>query len=639
MTSPSPLQPSSPRVNRANWLGRYLGVEQDFDDKLKGVLTEALSSVQDAFGDLRDDNISTKAKRQQFSLAGKTIRGVIGDIFGRTENLVKDHRQDAAMAAVDAELYDNRGFLARIFKDPTERSQYADSLRATAARNIDATLTRVFETEKPLSARVYDSRRLADGSVSRAINNALARGDSARDLAKNVEHMIDPATPGGISYAARRLGRTEINNAFHGQSIHDAQESPWTQAMQWNLSKTHVIPDECEEYAAIKEFDVNHVPEKPHPNCRCYVTPVSQDYQSFEDDLVNGKYDDYLDQVLGVDAAENRSAQEGFAAGSSKFHDEVAKAKQTGKDIYPWAGISPDDRKLVQKFNLDRQTAPEPEQTVEERLAASKKKLKDAKVPKSIQEAKNAAQVGNWLRANYDGLEVVNFDYAAIDTRAAQEIAEGFVDHQAKFPKVNLRRLIVKPIVKYGDPLTVNASTNEIDNRTATEIVFNLNALAKYDWYKKEQKRLIESGWFSDRKGGEKPWRSTLIHEFGHVIDFSAGRESIGLNLDPAPYRGKRKAGDALIPVWDPDGTKWDGTPKAIRQYEGWVKVNAPSDYSLDQKDASRIQPDEYIAEMYSNFMETEPDRQVPAAKAIVQLMHRKLRESKRDPFVKRKTK
>ena len=292
---------SNPIENKANWLGRYLSVEKRFTDKLAKVLSEAALNIDDYFGDLVKENVSTKVARVRIGLAHKEIRRQMRDIFGTTKNLISNHQQDAAVAAVNAKLYDEKGILSWLLPNPVDRLQYADSLRQTAKRNIESTIVRTLFTEKPLSARVYKTEALANGLVSKTINNALARGDSARNLAKDVRALIDPTVPGGVSYAAMRLGRTELNNAFHAQSIFDTQETPWVQSMRWNLSKRHEKDpgDECETYAATGSFSKENVPEKPHPNCRCFVTPELPDYDDFENALIQGHYDSYLDSVMG----------------------------------------------------------------------------------------------------------------------------------------------------------------------------------------------------------------------------------------------------------------------------------------------------------------------------------------------------
>ena len=210
-------------------------------------MVDAAKDVDKVFGKLNDTNISRQIRRQQLALAHKEIRKSINGLFGEAGNLIRNNRQDAAVAAVNAHLFDERGVLARLFKNPVDRQNYADSLRQTARRNVESTVTRVLETELPLSQKVYKTRALANGYVSHAINRGLSRGDSADDIAASVRHLIRPDTPGGVSYAAKRLGRTEINNAFHAQSIHDSQESPWVDEMRWRLSKVHVTDpgEEC----------------------------------------------------------------------------------------------------------------------------------------------------------------------------------------------------------------------------------------------------------------------------------------------------------------------------------------------------------------------------------------------------------
>jgi hypothetical protein len=300
-----PGNPSG-KARRANWLGRYLEVEKRFDKELKAALLDATKGIDEALVELTGKKtISARTRRLQLSLAHKEIRNQMNYLFGDVGNLVRSHRAKAAVAAVDAALLDESKLLARMFKDPIKRKAYADSLRATAERNIEAVVTRVLHTQQPLSRRVYKTRALANGLVSSAINRGLARGDSADDIARAVHNLIDPNTPGGVSYAAIRLGRTEINNAFHAQAILDAQQKPWITHMRWNLSKVHQEQGcVCEDYAAVGLFSLEHVPPKPHPNCRCYVTPEAEDYEDFENSLVQGHYDSYLEDIL--DASEGK---------------------------------------------------------------------------------------------------------------------------------------------------------------------------------------------------------------------------------------------------------------------------------------------------------------------------------------------
>lgn len=301
MTSPAPIARGSTVSRRANWLGRYLDVERSFDRQLYSDLKEATKGIDSVLVPLvGKKNISSQVRRLQLSLAHKEIRNRMDGLFGNVTGRIRHSQKAAATAAVDAALVDESSLIARLFPDPDERKGYAESLRLSAARNIDTVMTRVLFTQQPLSKRVYKTKALANGMVSRAINNGLASGASAADIARSVHHLVDPATPGGVSYAAKRLGRTEINNAFHAQAIKDAQDKPWIQQMRWYLTKEHRDDpgDACEDYARIGLFPVEKVPDKPHPQCRCYITPEPEDYDTFETNLIQGQYDPYLDEFL-----------------------------------------------------------------------------------------------------------------------------------------------------------------------------------------------------------------------------------------------------------------------------------------------------------------------------------------------------
>jgi hypothetical protein len=148
---------------------------------------------------------------------------------------------------------------------------------------------------RDLSPRVYKNAALASGAVERTIRAGLIQNLSAKELAENVEKYISPKTPGGVSYAAMRLARTEINNAFHeAQKIEG--EAPWVRGVKWNLSNSHPTsrPDKCDAYARLNShgmgrgiFPVGNVPDKPHPHCLCYLTYETMSEKNMVDVLAN----------------------------------------------------------------------------------------------------------------------------------------------------------------------------------------------------------------------------------------------------------------------------------------------------------------------------------------------------------------
>lgn len=295
----SPLYSPEPKRNyRANWLERFLGVERKTDAKVIAVLEQAAIDAEKALSKVGGDDLPANTKRLQYNLALKSIRRTIAELFYDVEDIIRDSSKDAAVAAVEAGISDDAKALKALFPDAAERSDYLDSLKQTAERNVQATITRILVTEQPLSSRVYQTRALSNGLVTRTINNGLARGDSAATIASNVSRSIRPNTKGGVSFAAQRVARTEINNAYHAQSIMQNQEKPWVDHIEWKLSKSHKKSGcVCEAYAAQGKFSKESVPPKPHPQCYCYVVPVTVDDAIFFANLKAGLYNQYLDTM------------------------------------------------------------------------------------------------------------------------------------------------------------------------------------------------------------------------------------------------------------------------------------------------------------------------------------------------------
>ena len=297
----TPLNDPTPESQRRNWLLRYIGVQEKYDHEISTALQDAAqaasSGILDRLGDYR---IGSSTRRYQLGLAAQAARAVLQSLFrGRIYPAIQNGQSAAAVAAVEAGFVEDRRVLPLLFPDSKRRADYEESMRQSASRGVQAMMTRILVSKIPLSQQVYRTEALASGQVDRIINSSLATGDSAADIAKKVRSSIDPSTPGGVAYAAKRLGRTEINNAFHAQSIADIEDKPWVDDVNWNLSKVHVPQGcKCEEYAAIRVFSKDAIPDKPHPQCMCYTTPNATNFDDFKANLLAGIYDDYIDTHL-----------------------------------------------------------------------------------------------------------------------------------------------------------------------------------------------------------------------------------------------------------------------------------------------------------------------------------------------------
>jgi len=151
---------------------------------------------------------------------------------------------------------------------------------------------------RDLSSRVYKQIAFHNDRIEHLIRSGLISNLSAKELAGSVYEYVSPTTPGGASYAAMRLARTEINNAFHERQLAGANR-PGVKAVQWNLSGSHRVPDLCNVYASHGgngHWAVGNVPDKPHPQCFCYLTYITQSPDAFAKALSNGDFDEEIDR-------------------------------------------------------------------------------------------------------------------------------------------------------------------------------------------------------------------------------------------------------------------------------------------------------------------------------------------------------
>lgn len=238
----------------------------------------------------------TRAAQERALLVG--IHTKMRETWEDVGSLIIFGEREAAQAGVAAADY-MMGIYGRNHGNARLRG-----IQAAARAGVDAMISRE-ENMYQLSRRVYKNAPLSYGLVEREIQKGLIRGFSAREMAGSVFSMISPSTPGGASFAAMRLARTEINNAFHFSQIRYTREMPWVEGYKWNLSGSHPENrgyDECEDMADEDHegkgggvYAKDDVPGKPHPLCLCYITTVMMSNSNFDKRLKSGAFDNYLD--------------------------------------------------------------------------------------------------------------------------------------------------------------------------------------------------------------------------------------------------------------------------------------------------------------------------------------------------------
>lgn len=293
MTSPSPLSP----------LQRYLTTQVVTDKEIRAIFREATKEAERLLTSLAGrEGVGAQVRRAQYASILRNLRAVQAETWGDTSKAVRDGMLRAGLAAAEGEKAVNR-LLFRNLGGPIKLLEAA--MDAQAKETVGTLLARA-ANDIPLSEQVYRSRAVADGLVSRAVNRSILLGQSWKELADNVHGLISPDTPGGASYAAKRLGRTELNNAFHRTQIDQRKDDPFVDGMQWHLSRTHPKADDCDTFANGQHFRggepgvfrPSDVPRKPHIQCLCFITSVTVSEEDFINGFLNGNYDRYIDDKV-----------------------------------------------------------------------------------------------------------------------------------------------------------------------------------------------------------------------------------------------------------------------------------------------------------------------------------------------------
>ena len=285
-------------------LQRYLRVQRshevDLDELLRDAAREAERRIL-AISNRR--GVGGEIRRAQYRLVLREIHALQREMWGGVGKQLNADMSRAARAAADAENAINR--LLFQATGTTYSRDFAEAMRIQAEQGLKNVAARG-ANGVPLSKQVYRTRAWSNNLLDRTINRGILLGLSAKEIAASVKELILPSTPGGVSYAAKRLGRTELNNAFHTTQIDLRKGDPWVEGLKWNLSSSHPRPDVCDQYAHSSHyrggdsgvFRKGDVPSKPHPQCLCFLTTVTVPPSEFEAAMVAGRYDSFINSKL-----------------------------------------------------------------------------------------------------------------------------------------------------------------------------------------------------------------------------------------------------------------------------------------------------------------------------------------------------
>lgn len=285
-------------------IATFARTSRSTDRDILDLLNSAAEETRERIAALaKDEKIGAKARAAQERILLNSLYNEIRALWEGIGYLTIVGEDNAAKAAIDSMDFLSKNLWRRT---GAEGDLVRRQLREAGRAGVDSLISRE-ENVRALSSAVYKNIAFSNNLIARRIQINLLRGVSAKEFADDIAKLIRPDVRGGVSYAAFRLARTEINNAFHITTIRYTREQPWVTGYRWNLSATHRSrtrggTDVCDDYASDDHdglgaglFKKSTVPSKPHPHCLCFVTPEVMDSESFRRNYRSGTFNRYLD--------------------------------------------------------------------------------------------------------------------------------------------------------------------------------------------------------------------------------------------------------------------------------------------------------------------------------------------------------
>jgi hypothetical protein len=263
--------------------------------QLAVILREASNEAEQLTLFFADTNMIRAAQYQQITAGLESLSAQMWVGTGKITTA-----GEYAMAELAADQVLDLDLLSGV--PPHAIEQYVQLTSWQARTTVDSIISRR-TNGYTLAERIYANGKVSTKQVGRIVEKGLAQQVSAKELAGRVRGFYRPDVPGGASYAAMRLARTEINNAHHHTAMRLTQDKPWVTGYKWNLSSSHPKPDPCDRLAHHDEglgegvFAKTNQPDRPHPQCLCYVTHMYVDDDVLVNNIATGAYDDYFDSM------------------------------------------------------------------------------------------------------------------------------------------------------------------------------------------------------------------------------------------------------------------------------------------------------------------------------------------------------
>lgn len=92
--------------------------------------------------------------------------------------------------------------------------------------------------------------------------------------------------PQNVDWRAIRIARSELYASLQQAAGTNAQTNPGSSGqVKWNLTEGAQHSCICPDLAAESPYDNDNIPDYPHPNCMCYITPLMKSREDFFEEV------------------------------------------------------------------------------------------------------------------------------------------------------------------------------------------------------------------------------------------------------------------------------------------------------------------------------------------------------------------
>lgn len=337
------------------------------DDVLKKLRALTVSTFVAAIEELRDYiEAGGDFKWDAHGIHERNVMNLLGILEGKINILIasgvsKWYQEGLDNAAEQAE---------QAIKKLTKSNRQPYGLRklkqqATEARRMEAvaghaeTVSYRGGAMNNLSNRVWDFKDDSKKAIEQIVQDAIKDGKGVNETKNSVKEFLNTDGNGKMKHGGEpgvyknpeknceRLMRTEVNAAYRSAEIDSYNAMDVVLGYEIHLSGNHTttrrkkngevkiihIKDICDQCAG--KYPKNFVWFGWHPNCRCYITPITMtpeqfgEYMDAEDE---GREKEYLESIMIKDFPD------GFKKYYGEYSSKIAKsaAKNPKRKLPSW---------------------------------------------------------------------------------------------------------------------------------------------------------------------------------------------------------------------------------------------------------------------------------------------------------------